>query len=58
MIGLQDRLIFLGCYTLMESRQAVESQGSIFDTFEACLMVPSIYLFHQVSVCRAVRDRL
>ena len=41
MIGLQDR--------------AVESQGSIFDTFEARLRVPSIHLFHQVSVYRCAR---
>ena len=55
MIGLQDRLIFLGCNTLMEWRRAVESEGSIFDTFDARLRVPSICLFHQVSVYRCAR---
>ena len=56
MIGLQDRLIFfLGCDPLMEWRRAVESEGSIFDTFKARLRVPSIHLFHQVSVYRCAR---
>ena len=46
-IGLQDRLIFFRAAThLMEWRRAVESQGSIFHTFEVCLRVPSIHLFH------------
>ena len=30
----------------MEWQWAVESQGSIFDTFEVRLRVPSIHLFH------------
>ena len=34
----------------MEWQRAIESEGSIFDTFEARLRVPSIRLFHQVSV--------
>ena len=55
MIGLQDRQIFLGRDTLMEWRRAVESEGSIFDTFKARLRVPSIHLFHQVSVYRCAR---
>ena len=42
----------------MEWRRAVESEGSIFDTFEARLRVPSIHLFHQVSVYRCARDDL
>ena len=55
MIGLQDRLIFFVCDTLMEWRRAVESQGSIFHTFEVRLRVPSIHLFHQVSLYRCAR---
>ena len=42
----------------MEWQRAVKSQDSIFDTFEAHLRVPSIHLFHQVSVYRCARDYL
>ena len=55
MIGLQDRVIFSGCDTLMEWRRAVESEGSIFDTLDTHLRVSSIHLFHQVSVYRCAR---
>ena len=35
MMWLQDGLIFLGCDTLKQPPGAIESKGSIFDTFEA-----------------------
>ena len=55
MIGLQERLIFFGLRHTYGVTWAVESEGSIFDTFEARLRVPSIHLFHQVSVYRCAR---